>query len=253
MRIVARDGLLVLLSFLVGFFLATTLFFAHYGSQHAPTTPSQALASPAETIERSVPIVAVDEQGRGQVGTLTVKLIPGNNNVLVDTNPFLDIDIQYSANIAVAVAKLTTGRYAADKDFVLSYASAGSVVGGESASAVTAVAVIAALEGKDFKAGYAMTGAIRPDGTIGPVGGIPEKAQALAEAGYTHFLIPKGQGTFTYYEPVREPVRDSFGFVFAHTRYVPRTIDLVQVAREEWGIELIEVSTVTEAADLMLE
>lgn len=255
-----RPRLQATLFLLLGFFIATTLFLGYltlYEPERSPppvhTSPeAQPLAQANETVVRSAPIIAVDQAGRGHVGTLRVKLIPGNNNVLIDTNPFLDIDIQYSANIAVTVAKLVSGRYASDKDFVLSYESMSQVVGGDSASAVTAVAVIAALEGRTFKEGYAMTGAVRQDGSIGRVGGVAEKAQALAQAGYTHFLVPKGQGTFTYYEPVAEPVRDPYGFVFYNTRYEPRTVDLIAVAEEEWGLTIIEVETVEEAAALLL-
>ncbi len=40
--------------------------------------------------ERTVPIVAVTNDGVGEVENLTVRLIPGNSNVLINTNPFLD-------------------------------------------------------------------------------------------------------------------------------------------------------------------
>ena len=38
-----------------------------------------------------------------------------------------------------------------------------------------------------------MTGTINPDGTVGPVGGIPEKIAGTAKAGYKRILIPAGQ------------------------------------------------------------
>ena len=38
-----------------------------------------------------------------------------------------------------------------------------------------------------------MTGTVNPDGTVGPVGGIPLKVSGVAEAGFTRFGIPLGQ------------------------------------------------------------
>jgi len=37
-----------------------------------------------------------------------------------------------------------------------------------------------------------MTGTINPDGTVGPVGGVPEKIQGAAAKGFKRFLIPMG-------------------------------------------------------------
>ncbi len=38
-----------------------------------------------------------------------------------------------------------------------------------------------------------MTGTVNPDGTIGPVGGIPHKIEGAAAAGKTLVLVPGGQ------------------------------------------------------------
>lgn len=207
-----------------------------------------------DIISKTVPIVAVSSlSGEGTVGRLTVKLIPGNANVLIDTNPFLETDLQYSANIAVTVAKLRSNNYAGNKDFILTYDINGSVIGGESAGAATAIATIAALENKDIKKGIAITGTINHDGSIGRVGGILEKVKAAADAGYKTFLVPEGQTKVRYYERVVEEEPFGFGFSLFNTRYVPRVIDISEEAKKEWGIEVKEVSTIEEAADYMLE
>ncbi|MBW2988472.1 hypothetical protein KY318_03090 [Candidatus Woesearchaeota archaeon] len=201
-----------------------------------------------------VPIVAVNQyEGKGVVGNLTLRLIPGNSNVLIDTNPFVDTGLQYSANLAVTVAKLKTKNYAPNYDFILSYEVPAQVVGGESAGAATTIATIAALEGKRIKQGVLITGTINQDGSIGRVGGILEKAKAAAESGYKLFLVPKGQSTITYYERVIEPHSFGFGFVLYNNRYVPKTIDLAEVAKEEWGLEIKEVGTIEEALAYMVE
>ena len=38
-----------------------------------------------------------------------------------------------------------------------------------------------------------MTGTINPDGTVGPVGGIPQKVEGAADEGIKTVLIPAGQ------------------------------------------------------------
>lgn len=64
---------------------------------------------------------------------------------------------------------------------------------GPSDGMVRAVGVAAGLLGHSLRDGVAMTGAINPDGTVGPVGGIQQKIDAAAEFGYKLVLIPIGQ------------------------------------------------------------
>ena len=212
-------------------------------STHAP--PSR---------EVTVPIVAVRElDDQGVMGNLTVKLIPGNSKVLIDINPFSSPDLQYSADVAVKVAKEIAGNEAKNADFVLSYNLNANVVGGGSAGAATTLATIAALEGRKIRQGVAITGTINPDGTIGRVGGILEKARAVAMAGYHTFLIPKSQTRFTYYERVVEPISSGFWFQFNNVRYVPKTINLPKLLKEQWNLNVIGVSTIGEAEKYMLK
>ena len=146
-----------------------------------------------ESISRTVPIVAVNSRtNTGVMGNLTVDLVPGNSNILMDVKPYLQPDLQYSAVKAVSVATTMQPQSAA-YDYHFFYNSTGDVIGGESAGAAATIATLAALEGKDVKTNVAITGTINPDGSIGPVGGIPQKTKAVADAGYTLFLVPKGQ------------------------------------------------------------
>jgi len=203
--------------------------------------------------ERTIPLVAVSSSGEGIVGNLTVRLIPGNNNVLINTNPFLETDIQYSVNKAVTVAKLKSN-YDFDRDFLFDFkAGNAQLIGGESAGAAITIATIAALQNKTLKKDAVITGTINVDGTIGKVSGIIEKAKAVADAGYKYFLVPKGQSKITYYEKVitKEPI--GFGFEILNTRYVPKTIDLKEIAKKEWGLEIVEVSTIEEALPYFIE
>lgn len=73
----------------------------------------------------------------------------------------------------------------------IAYTSTGT--DGLSAGAVMTVGFAALLKGDRIQRGIAMTGTITQDGTIGPVGGIPDKIRAAVREGYRTILIPEGQ------------------------------------------------------------
>ena len=66
-------------------------------------------------------------------------------------------------------------------------------IDGPSAGALTTVGVMAALGGHDIPDDVTMTGSINPDGTLGPVSGLPLKLEAAARAGRKRVLIPADQ------------------------------------------------------------
>jgi len=66
-------------------------------------------------------------------------------------------------------------------------------IDGPSAGALMTSAVLAAYLGDEIDPTVTMTGTINPDGTIGPVGGIPHKIEGAAAAGKTTVLVPGGQ------------------------------------------------------------
>ena len=204
-------------------------------------------------VERTIPVVAVSASGEGVVGTMTVKLIPGNNNVLLDTNPFVETDLQYSANVAIAVAKMLAKDYAYDRDFIISFDIESNLIGGESAGAAMTIAAFAAMENKKIRDDVVITGTINPDGRIGKVGGVLEKAKAAADAGYSVFLVPKGQSKITYYEEKVEKEPFGFGIYIYNRYYVPKTIDIKEMAKKEWNMDVIEVGDIEDAIKYMVE
>jgi uncharacterized protein len=213
--------------------------------------------------EASVKIAAVSSDGStGVVSNLTVEITPGTGRVLVDTHPLIGFDFQYAGITAVKVASGLTG-YALDDDgeglkganvlFTVSTQSGESVevqaVDGPSAGAATTVATIAALENKKVKENVIMTGTINDDGSIGPVGGIFEKAKAANDAGAELFLVPHGQSVLTMYREVIQQ-RGPFRWV----TYEPVIVDLNEYAENAgWGIRIQEVSAIGDAMELMLE
>jgi hypothetical protein len=76
-----------------------------------------------------------------------------------------------------------------------------------------------------------MTGTINPDGTVGPVGGIPHKLDGAAKAGKKLVLVPIGQR-------------------YDYDTNQERLVDLVE-AGQELGVEVREVGTVFDAYEAL--
>lgn len=104
-------------------------------------------------------------------------------------------------------------------------------IDGPSAGALMTIAVLAGYLGDEVRDDAAMTGTINPDGTIGPVGGIPHKIQGAAENGKKLVLVPGGQ---------------RYDFDYAEQR----SVDVVEVGRVN-GIEVQLVSDIYDAYELL--
>ncbi len=216
-----------------------------------------------ENVQRaSVHIAAVRSDGVGMISTLTVEIRSGDGRVLTDTHPLVGLDFQHADRTAVKVASKITG-HALDDDgeglkganvlFYVSTEGEGSVeiqaIDGPSAGAATTVATIAALENKKVREDVIITGTINEDGSIGPVGGVFEKAQAANENGAHLFLVPQGQSVVIVYKEVVH----QWGMVQWIT-YEPEQIDLNEYAENAgWDLKIQEVSNIEEAMALMLE
>ncbi len=100
------------------------------------------------------------------------------------------------------------------------------LIDGPSAGGLLTVGVLSLLRGDKLKKNVIMTGTINPDGTIGPVGGIPYKLQGAIDKNKTVMLIPDGQ-------------RNSADFD-------GNLVDMVDLGREN-DIEVVEVADIYEA------
>jgi uncharacterized protein len=98
---------------------------------------------------------------------------------------------QWRAGVWVAsyVAATTLGKDLTDFKFS---AGAGGNVDGASASGLMTAGFLASLIGEKIDPKATMTGIINPDGTIGPVGGIPQKFMGNMEKGKTRLGYPIG-------------------------------------------------------------
>jgi hypothetical protein len=68
-----------------------------------------------------------------------------------------------------------------------------TLIDGPSAGALTTAGLLALMRGETVPARVSMTGAINPDGTIGPVGGISFKIRGAERTKKARFAIPLGQ------------------------------------------------------------
>lgn len=115
-------------------------------------------------------------------------------------------------------------------DFLFEATSSGHV-DGASASALMSAGLVAAILGWKVDAAATMTGTIYPDGTVGPVSGIPQKFGAAIAAGKRRLGYPVGQR-------------------LAYDAATGAEVDLVALAREH-GAEAIEVADIYGAIELM--
>ncbi len=91
---------------------------------------------------------------------------------------------------AVTVATLLTGSPLRGRQFTFQLRGR---IDGPSAGTLMTIAVVSLIRGDKIKPDITMTGTINPDGTVGPVGGIPYKVQGVVQAGKSRMLIPIGQ------------------------------------------------------------
>ncbi len=94
---------------------------------------------------------------------------------------------QAATSTAAAIGTLFSGR---DPDDVACKFDITGPIDGPSAGGVLTVGVLAALNQHALFPSVTMTGTISPDGSIGPVGLIPFKLKAAAEAGFETVLLP---------------------------------------------------------------
>jgi hypothetical protein len=126
------------------------------------------------------------------------------------------------------IAATTLGKDLIDFKFS---ADAGGHVDGASASGLMTAGFLAALTGATIDPKATMTGIINPDGTIGPVMGIPEKFLGSIEKGKTKLGFP-------------------IGLRYATDVDTRERVDLIALAKEK-GVTAVEVGDVYDAYQLL--
>lgn len=192
-----------------------------------------------------LPAVYFTSEGESGVLTnLTVIVTNGTGHVFVDTAPFTQVDMQGSARVAAMVASDLTNIDSSRYDFYYIVKVDSPIIGGPSAGGAMTVATIASIKGWKINNSIVMTGTINPDGSIGPVGGIPAKLKASADGGANMFLVPEGQSKVSTVKRVLER-RGPFVII----NQVPEEIDLKDLGKT-LDVMVEEVSTVRDAVYL---
>lgn len=130
--------------------------------------------------------------------------------------------------VAAFVAANTLGKDLTDFQFLTT--SKGHI-DGASASGLMSGGFLATITGEKIDPTATMTGIINPDGTIGPVGGIPEKFKGSIEKGKKRLGYP-------------------IGLRHAKSAATGELVDLVQLARDS-GAEAVEIANVQDAYELL--
>jgi uncharacterized protein len=186
---------------------------------------------------------AVTEEGEGVLTKLDVEAKKGTGNTLVSIDNLLFFaDTQQSIRIARLVAQDTSGIDLKNYDIIYSIDANASLIGGPSAGAALTLATIAAISGKKPRENVIITGTINRDGSIGPVSGILEKANASRRNGAEILLVPLLASRDVIYETSENC--ETFGqSKICTTETKPKKIDVAN----ETGMKIIEVENITEA------
>ncbi|MFB6100045.1 MAG: S16 family serine protease [Candidatus Nanohalobium sp.] len=218
-----------------------------------PDSSSDGLKSMEGSGSATAKIVAASKNSNtGAIGQVKVEIIPGDGDVLVETNPFIQTDTQVSATKAKEVAEEVVGKSLENHDVIYTIRMDSTVVGGPSAGAAMTLATIAAMTDKEIRQEAVITGTITESGRIGKVGKIPVKAYAAGKAGIEDFYVPEGQSVKVNYEKVVERETDGF-FVYRDVEYRPRKFNISAYTMRNFGMKTEEVGSIYQAMEKMLK
>lgn len=126
----------------------------------------------------------------GSVADLHLRIAPGTGKVFLSTKPLTKVDMQLSVQFAKQYACDYLREDCSNKDFYYTTRAVAPIVGGPSAGAAATALTIAVLQGVPINQAISVTGTINSGGSIGIVGGVPEKIGAAATQGIEKVLIP---------------------------------------------------------------
>jgi len=192
-------------------------------------------------------VPAVDQENQGIITAISVQASPGTGQILTNIDRLLFwVDTQQSILTAKGVAENTTGLNLDEYDLTYTITANASVIEGPSAGAAITVATIAALQNRTVNPDVTITGSINEDGSLGPAGGITEKARAASANNMTLFFIPKGiLKSGTQREKSCEQIN---GSEYCEIIYIPREADGI----EGIDIEVREIENIKEALEYFM-
>jgi uncharacterized protein len=195
---------------------------------------------------KEVPLSFFEVSYEGVVMKIKVELKQGEGRILINTQPRVGIDLQTSVRTGKLIAENFTQKSLDKTDVILTVIAESDVdvVDGPSAGAAITIAIISAILNKTLKNNVYITGTINPDGSIGWVGGVPEKAVAAAKQNATEFLVPKGQKVISILKPEKKEPIPGVTII----TYKVEKVDLSEYLKQlGYKTEVIEVESIFEA------
>lgn len=225
----------------------------------APVPAAATTAVTPDNTSQSITAVAVRQvlvsdgffqraQYQGLVMNITVDIKDGRGLVLVNTEIPAGVDFQTSARTAVKVAQdLVPGADLSAKDVIFSITSGDreselQAVDGPSAGAAMTLLLVSELRSQELDKSVLITGTIEPDGTVGPVGGVPEKALAAGQYGAKVFLVPKGEA---FYQSQTCEEHQQGPIVYRSCREENKPLS--PATEEKYGMKVVEVESISDA------
>jgi uncharacterized protein len=226
-----------------------TVTYAPLAMKADAKAPAQAVILGTDAKGGSTVIPLVDGEGVVKLDTMVVSIGGGKLSgdtaaVTLTTAPNADGEVrvgvyeqlaggagpQWRAGVWLSsfIAATTLGKDLTDFKFT---AEAGGSVDGASASGLMTAGFLAAITGEEIDGKATMTGIINPDGTIGPVGGIPQKFLASIEKGKERLGYP-------------------IGMRYSEDLTTGKKVDLVELATEK-NATAVEIGDVYDAYHLM--
>ncbi|MFH1199709.1 MAG: S16 family serine protease [Candidatus Micrarchaeota archaeon] len=231
-------------------YAASPSFELRFHNDAQPRLIAVAAASPpafSNSVRLKLP--AVSKSGQGALADFTAAAATGEGRLFLrfDTgSPLANPDTQTSLRTAFDVATRLCGQDASKIDVYYYFNADSDVVGGQSAGAAMAVATLSAITGTPLRSDALITGILDSDGSIGRVGKVLAKAKAAKAAGYSVLLVPVGESReITYAEKCKNERID--GGYYQTCSSEPMEVSVAS----ESGMEIIEVSDVQEAFEIM--
>ena len=188
-------------------------------------------------------VPAVNSNMEGVLVNLSCEVIDGQGRVLVTTDPYIGVGTQESERAATQVVGSLMPGSLENKDviFIFSARNTDSIDGG-SAGVAMAACLMSELGGDALAPGVSVTGGINAQGQVLQVSGILQKAHAASDFAQV-VLIPAGQSkVLTYIKEFNKPYE---GVYVEETQALE--IDVVDYARENWNMSVVEYTNLTEA------
>ncbi len=248
-KIIATSIISLLIGAGLGYFAADFTYRSQINELESKISTQEVLNRISENIiERRTNIVAINGVDEGVLATLTVNLSPGNGGVFCKSRPLMGFDFQGAQINAVEAAANFTDFPLVENDdgflnmhthYIVSSKTGEEVfisrIDGPSAGAAAALVTVAALNDENIRKDVVITGTISPDGSIGSVGGVMEKAKAAEAVGMSIFLVPEGQS------------------VKAQGEWRPISYLKSYASEQGWDLEIREVSNIEEATEYFFE